>query len=160
MNKESKRTVSKQKQVKEKTSEVLKQFNEHLNDEELKRNYDGFIKTKSIIEVRVERYITQINSLQDNINKHRNCIIDTLKLGYTDISYLIGGLSQLESDLERVNEDLFKSKTELDKINSNIERYEELSERTKLTYFKLLSNSGDIKGTWLEFKEQYKDKIF
>lgn len=159
MNKESKRTALKQKQVKE-VSLLLKEFNEHLNDEELKRNYDGFIKTKSIIEVRVERYITQINSLQDNINKHRNCIIDTLKLGYTDISHLIGGLSQLESDLERVNEDLFKSKTELDKINSNIERYEELSERTKLTYFGLLSKSGDIKETWLEFKEQYKDKIF
>jgi seryl-tRNA synthetase len=159
MNKESKRTALKQKQVKE-VSLLLKQFNEHLNDEELKRNYEGFIKTKSIIEVRVERYITQINSLQDNINKHRNCIIDTLKLGYKDISHLIGGLSQLESDLERVNEDLFKSKTELDKINSNIERYEELSERTKLTYFGLLSKSGDIKETWLEFKEQYKDKIF
>lgn len=160
MNNESKRTVSKQKQVKEKTSEVLNQFNEHLNDGELKRNYDSFVKTKAIIEVRVERYITQINSLQDNINKHRKCIIDTLKLGYTDISHLIGGLSQLESDLEIINEDLFKSKTELDKINSSIERYDELSERTKLTYFKLLSNSGDIKGTWLEFKEQYKDKIF
>lgn len=152
--------ATKQKQIKERNLSLLEQFNKHVNDEELKRNYDSFIKTKSIIEVRVERHITQIASLQDNINKHRNCIIDTLKLGYTDISYLISGLAQLETELERVNQDLYKSKVELDKLNNNIERYEELSERTKLTYFKLLSNSGDIKKTWLEFKEEFKDKIF
>ncbi len=158
MNKEYKKTAPKQKQVKE-ASILLKQFNAELADEELKRNYDSFVKAKNIMEVRVERYITQINSLQDNINKHRNCIIDTLKLGYTDVPYLINGLSQLETELEKVREDFTKSKSELDKTIACIERYDELSDSRKLTYFILLSKSGDINSTWLEFKEQYKDKI-
>lgn len=157
MNKESKKVAP--KLVKEKSSTLLKKFNEQLNDDELKRNYDSFVKAKSIMEVRVERHIAQITSLQDNINKHRNCIIDTVKLGYTDIPHLINGLSQLEKELEKVNEDLSKSIAELDKNVKAIEKYEELSENRKMVYFQMLSASGDIKQTWLEFREQYKDKI-
>lgn len=148
------------KPSKKNQSPILEEFYQYIADEQLQQNYNNFIKVKSIIEVRVERYNTQINSLLDNINKHKGCIVEMVKLGYTDVPYLVAGLIQLETELSKVIADLDKSKTELDTIIAMIEKYDNKSDKAKETYWRILVESGDIKQTWLEFEEEFKDKIF
>lgn len=134
-------------------------FKEEYNDNELQRRFDGFKVTEKNLVDRHNELVEPINNLARDKSQLEDIIVSCAKQGMLNED-AVAKLKVTERDLHEKSKQIAEIDAELDKERKLIKQYKDASETKLFHYWGMLKEVDDTVKPWMDFKQEYKDRIF
>lgn len=138
--------------------DVTTLIHEDLADKELQRNYEGFKRSKKSAATSYNALVPKLNSYIDKIVNLKELIV-SLSMQGLSTETAVKRLAKLDDNFTKLSERADVYKTEMNKQNDLIKKYEDWNERKLFMHWKYLSLLKAIDEPWLNWKQGYKDTI-
>ena len=138
--------------------DVTRLIHEDLADKELQRNYEGFKRSKKSAATSYNALVPKLNSYIDKIVNLKELIV-SLSMQGLSTETAVKRLAKLDDNFTKLSERADVYKTEMNKQNDLIKKYEDWNERKLFMHWKYLSLLKAIDEPWLNWKQGYKDTI-
>lgn len=134
-------------------------FKDEYNDNELQRRFDGFKVTEKNLVDRHNALVEPINNLARDKSQLEEIIVSCAKQGMLNAD-AVSKLKATEQDLCDKSKQIAEIDMELDKERKLIKQYKDASETKLFHYWGMLQAVDETVKPWIQFKEEYKDRIF
>lgn len=138
--------------------DVTTLIHEDLADKELQGNYDGFKRSKKSAATSYNALVPKLNSYIDKIVNLKELIVSLSTQGLSTEN-AVKRLAKLDDRFTKLSKRADFYKTEMDKQDLLIKKYEDWNERKLFMHWKYLSLLKAIDEPWLDWKQGYKDTI-
>ena len=133
-------------------------IHEDLADKELQENYNSFKRSKESAKTSYNALVPKLNSMIDMIVNLKELIV-SLSMQGLSTENAVKRLAKLDDRFTKLSERADFYKTEMDKQDLLIKKYEDWNERKLFMHWKYLSLLKAIDEPWLDWKQGYKDTI-
>lgn len=137
---------------------LKKAFKDVVNDPELQGNYDRFKSALKRAKNEHNELVPVVNRNLDEIRTLKESILNLAMLGIISTEARDRVL-QLEADNEDMIHMIERYKSEIDENQALIDKYDSLNDRKLFVWWQALVAVDPETGPWLEWKENFKDKI-
>lgn len=138
--------------------DVTELIHEDLADKELQENYNSFKRSKESAKTSYNALVPKLNSMIDMIVNLKELIV-SLSMQGLSTENAVKRLAKLDDRFTKLSERADFYKTEMDKQDLLIKKYEDWNERKLFMHWKYLSLLKAIDEPWLDWKQGYKDTI-
>ena len=138
--------------------DVTELIHEDLADKELQENYNSFKRSKESAKTSYNALVPKLNSMIDTIVNLKELIV-SLSMQGLSTENAVKRLAKLDDRFTKLSERADFYKTEMDKQDLLIKKYEDWNERKLFMHWKYLSLLKAIDEPWLDWKQGYKDTI-
>jgi hypothetical protein len=138
--------------------DVTQLIHEDLADKELQENYNSFKRSKESAKTSYNSLVPKLNSMIDMIVNLKELIV-SLSIQGLSTETAVKRLAKLDDRFTKLSKRADFYKTEMDKQDLLIKKYEDWNERKLFMHWKYLSLLKAIDEPWLDWKQGYKDTI-
>jgi hypothetical protein len=138
--------------------DVTELIHEDLADKELQENYNSFKRSKESAKTSYNALVPKLNSYIDRIVNLKELIV-SLSIQGLSTETAVKRLAKLDDNFTKLSKRADFYKTEMDKQDLLIKKYEDWNERKLFMHWKYLSLLKAIDEPWLDWKQGYKDTI-
>jgi len=138
--------------------DVTTLIHEDLADKELQENYNSFKRSKESAKTSYNSLVPKLNSMIDMIVNLKELIV-SLSMQGLSTENAVKRLAKLDDRFTKLSKRADFYKTEMDKQDLLIKKYEDWNERKLFMHWKYLSLLKAIDEPWLDWKQGYKDTI-
>jgi hypothetical protein len=136
--------------------DVTQLIHEDLTDKELQGNYDGFKRHLVAAKTSYNACVPTLNSMINKIVNLKELIV-SLSVQGLSTETAVKRLAKLDNNFTKLSEKADTYKTEIEKQQDLIKKYEDWNERKLFMHWKYLTMLKAIDTPWLEWKPEYKD---